>query len=335
MEKEKLLDYLHSVRALELDIQIIEDTITQLDESRPVAERKPVSMPYFDVDKKKHTAYSTGFGLGCVIGIIIGIAGCSKSVNEVEALIGALIGTPIYMIIFGLMMGSTFKAFTKSAQKRRERAAEREHKLAAKAADKEFQKDKEIARRANDYITQKEMALQDTIRGSQAALGRLYDLGIVHPQYRNLVAVSMFCEYLESGRCDTLEGAFGAYNLYENELRAGLIIGNWGRIKMVVWGVDTGRYLSIYMDDRDTMRSDRAKIRENQGMLSRSLELGLQVTEKMAKAILELSKDTTSVRESVEMTSYQAEATARVAKAMKKIAEYDFNRRWYGSNFII
>lgn len=332
MEKEKLLDYLHSVMALELDIQIIGDAIELLDRSRPVAERKQVLMPYTDIKKEKDTAYSTGFGLGCVIGVIIGITGCSRSVNEVETLIGTLIGTPIYSIILGCIMGSTFKAFTKSVQKRRGRAAEREHKLATKAADKEFQKDKEIARRANDYITQKELSLQDTMRGSQMALERLYDVGIVQLRYRNLVAVSTFCDYLESGRCDALEGPFGAYNLYENELRAGLIIGNWGRIKEVVWAVDTGRYLTIYMGDRDEMRSDRRRIRENQALLSRSLEQSRQVTEKMTNSILELSKDTNSIRESAAMTSCQTEATARVAKAMKKIAEYDFNRRWYGSN---
>ncbi len=34
----------------------------------------------------------------------------------------------------------------------------------------------------------------------------------------------MFCEYFESGRCTTLEGHEGAYNIYENEIRLNLII---------------------------------------------------------------------------------------------------------------
>ena len=34
----------------------------------------------------------------------------------------------------------------------------------------------------------------------------------------------MFFEYLSAGRCDALEGTYGAYNLYESECRANLII---------------------------------------------------------------------------------------------------------------
>jgi len=42
-----------------------------------------------------------------------------------------------------------------------------------------------------------------------------YEKGIIFPKYRNLVAVSAFYEYLITGRCETLDGTNGAYNLYE------------------------------------------------------------------------------------------------------------------------
>lgn len=54
---------------------------------------------------------------------------------------------------------------------------------------------------------------------------RVYDCGYLYPKYRNLVAVCTILEYLESGRCETLTGSDGAYNLYENELRLNVIIG--------------------------------------------------------------------------------------------------------------
>ena len=57
------------------------------------------------------------------------------------------------------------------------------------------------------------------------ALENLYDVNIIYPKYRNLVAVTTIYEYLASGRCDTLEGTDGAYNLYEMELRQNIIIG--------------------------------------------------------------------------------------------------------------
>ena len=57
------------------------------------------------------------------------------------------------------------------------------------------------------------------------SLEHIYSANVIYPKYRNLVAVTTIYEYLASGRCDTLEGADGAYNLYEMELRQNIIIG--------------------------------------------------------------------------------------------------------------
>ncbi|MBE6611417.1 MAG: hypothetical protein E7632_02890 [Ruminococcaceae bacterium] len=57
-----------------------------------------------------------------------------------------------------------------------------------------------------------------------AVIEKAYAPGIVFKKYRSLVPVAMFCEYLESGRCNGLEGHEGAYNIYESELRANLIL---------------------------------------------------------------------------------------------------------------
>lgn len=51
-----------------------------------------------------------------------------------------------------------------------------------------------------------------------------YNLGYIYPKYQGLVPVSTIYEYLDSGRCSSLTGADGAYNLYESELRQNLII---------------------------------------------------------------------------------------------------------------
>lgn len=62
------------------------------------------------------------------------------------------------------------------------------------------------------------------------ALEEHYSQGIVFPKYRNLVAISAIDEYLSSGRCEKLEGAEGAYNLYEMELRQNIVIGQLSSI---------------------------------------------------------------------------------------------------------
>ena len=53
---------------------------------------------------------------------------------------------------------------------------------------------------------------------------RFYNQNIIHPKYRNLVAVCSLYEYFETGRCNTLTGHEGAYNIYEKEIRLNRII---------------------------------------------------------------------------------------------------------------
>lgn len=56
-------------------------------------------------------------------------------------------------------------------------------------------------------------------------LRQYYDLNIIYPKYRGLVPISFLYEYLISGRCFSLVGPDGAYNLYESELKQNVIIG--------------------------------------------------------------------------------------------------------------
>lgn len=58
----------------------------------------------------------------------------------------------------------------------------------------------------------------------------LYDKNIIHPKYQNIVAMAQIYEYFDTGRCTELEGPNGAYNLYESELRANIIIDNLSEI---------------------------------------------------------------------------------------------------------
>ena len=55
-------------------------------------------------------------------------------------------------------------------------------------------------------------------------LNKYYSLNIIYRDYRKLVPIAMFVQYIESGRCDTLTGHEGAYNIYHQELMAKRIL---------------------------------------------------------------------------------------------------------------
>lgn len=66
-------------------------------------------------------------------------------------------------------------------------------------------------------------------------LNQLYDLRdngalYIHPNYRGLVPISVIYGYFDTGRCTSLTGPDGAYNLYEDEKFKGMIVNNLNTI---------------------------------------------------------------------------------------------------------
>ncbi len=76
-----------------------------------------------------------------------------------------------------------------------------------------------------DFLKKQISIAEQNYSQTKNALQNLYSYDVLHPKYRNLVAVCSIYEYYQTGRCNALEGHEGAYNIYENELRLDRIIG--------------------------------------------------------------------------------------------------------------
>lgn len=60
--------------------------------------------------------------------------------------------------------------------------------------------------------------IQNALSQTCQVLDEYYRKGVIYPKYQHdLVAIAMFCEYLNSNRCSSLEGEHGAYNKFEDE----------------------------------------------------------------------------------------------------------------------
>lgn len=62
------------------------------------------------------------------------------------------------------------------------------------------------------------------INSNYEVLNQLYSYNVIYDKYREFVPVSCFIDYLKSSRCETLDTMNGAYNLFEQECRADIII---------------------------------------------------------------------------------------------------------------
>lgn len=145
--------------------------------------------------------------------------------------------------------------------------------------------------------------LADQYARTSNMLNQLYEVKangeyLLFPKYRNMVAIVMFIEYLESRRCSDLIGHEGAYNIYENEIRLNLII---TQLNDVISRLD--------------------EIKDNQyylyNLISDANRRNNQIYQELLSGISQISENTA-------LAAAYSEATANNTAAMRMIEEYRF-----------
>ena len=75
-----------------------------------------------------------------------------------------------------------------------------------------------------DSCTKMRATLEKPLKETKENLEKVYAKNTIYPKYRNLPALTSIYEYYVTGRCEELSGPYGAYNLYEDEVRKDKII---------------------------------------------------------------------------------------------------------------
>lgn len=130
------------------------------------------------------------------------------------------------------------------------------------------------------------------------ARSELYALNIVFGKYRNLVALSTFYEYLVSGRCDSLEGANGAYNIYEAEVRSNQIISQLSDVRKSLSSIQNTQY-TVYTQLQD--------INQTTKRLTQSMDAA-------CKALTDIKKSSANIEKNSEVIAYNTAEAAHYAK---------------------
>lgn len=122
---------------------------------------------------------------------------------------------------------------------------------------------------------------------THVTLTQFYNAGIIFPKYRSLVPVSMFYEYFASGRCSSLEGHEGAYNIYEQELRMNTII-----------------------NKLDDIISRLDAIQENQYMLANAIRESNRTAQRIYDMVMDCSSKLQSIAADSDATKYYSQIAA-------------------------
>ena len=152
---------------------------------------------------------------------------------------------------------------------------------------------------------------------SSSNLLQIYSKNIIYPKYRNLPMLCSIYEYLCSGRCSTLEGRDGAYNILEMEMRLDRIITSLDLILANLQAIRQNQYV-LYSAVQDTSRRVRAIV-DNTNQMARQIE---QISVQQRLSDEELKRQISRLQKSSELNAYQSERIQKELSYMNRMNYY-------------
>lgn len=143
---------------------------------------------------------------------------------------------------------------------------------------------------------------------------RLYAYGIVYEKYQNdVVALSAFYEYLMAGRCEALEGAHGAYNIYEAEIKANTII---GQLTQVIAKLDQ------LIQTQYMICSELQNVNKSINQLNSTMNNALTSIHSIEKGVQNISSNTEVIAYNTAVTAYYSKINAELTDALGYMIAY-------------
>lgn len=172
------------------------------------------------------------------------------------------------------------------------------------------QRDKE-EREVKTLLLQSELSRIATgLESSRKTLLAIYEKNIIFPKYRNLIAACSLYEYICAGRCSSLEGHEGAYNIYETEMRLDRIITQLDNVIIHLDAIRKNQFM-LYSAIQD-MNQRSALILESTQTMAGQLHALNRQTGNVSKQIAELQKNSA-------LTAYHAERTQKELAYMNRM----------------
>lgn len=210
-------------------------------------------------------------------------------------------------------------------------AAAEEYENRRQAAAEQLQRDCELARQACEQaaeelrqfqsnpalsdamVTYQEMVCRDAETAKETLLKlyqareTLYGCNVIFGKYRDLVALSTFYEYLISGRCEKLEGPDGAYNLYESELRANLIISELTKVVASLEDIKKNQFM---------LYSELRNINSTLHSLKNSMDTAVNTLHSIDASAKRCAENSDIIAHNTAVTAYYSKMNAELTDAL-------------------
>lgn len=301
MEKEKIVDYVKC--AIELETELY----TQNDLKKHCLQEFDLRKPQLGViPSPAEPTVPTADDYKCSVDLVraAGSAGGAFIVTGLVA-IGPMPVFGVIFLIIGVLcfVGLYYKMVTGP-----QKEADKQYKTYYVPQMEEYRKKCEDIRRENEVLRtqyntdckeleqskKKIVSVMDLkIAETDGLLTKLYELDEIYPKYRNLPALTSIYEYLVTGRCDSLTGPHGAYNLYEDELRKDTVI-----------------------SQLNTVIENLEKIKQNQYMLYQQIKEIQKNTNVIASELKQIKGYTVQIAQLTALNTYYAGLNERNTRIM-------------------
>lgn len=138
-------------------------------------------------------------------------------------------------------------------------------------------------------------------------LESLYGSGVIYEKYRDPVALASFYDYFASGRCATLTGSDGAYNLYESEIRMDLVI---TKLDVVV------KKLEDIKKNQYTLYSVMSEMNQNLAELSRTASEMADNVKGIKSSVDTIANNSAVIAHNTAVTAFYAKKNAELTNAL-------------------
>ena len=163
------------------------------------------------------------------------------------------------------------------------------------------------AKASKALLDQEITATEELLKKTYAARNELYAYDIVFGKYRNPVALSSFYEYLMSGRCSALEGADGAYNIYESEIRANRVIAQLDTVISSLEDIKENQYM-MYQE----MCNTNAQL----SRLNSTMDQALTSIQSIETNTTKIAENSDVIAHNTAVTAYYSKVNAELTNAL-------------------
>lgn len=320
MDTVDLKEYLGIVVDMEKNIYLQDSMISKMqgkyDElGKPKSFEKPVP-------PEEHQRMFGPIVLICSIPVILGLLLLRWGLKAMDSTFSYFLLGVFATLIGGVFVcGAIVSLFTLIKEEAEDSDVAQHRQAVYAEASREYERNmRDDHRRIRQELTEKAV-LTENLKGlkaqnlkSKQSLEKIYSKNIIYPKYRNLIMVCSLYEYICAGRCTTLEGHEGAYNILEMEIRLDRVITQLDQVIAKLGAIQANQFM-LYSAIQESNRQSAQILESTQRMANQLQNIGSHMEIQSAEFQAQLA----DLQKSSALAAYQAERTQKELHYMNRM----------------